>query len=60
MFDNLVAQQVLRARYRSRSPSTNAPIFGRVDSRGGYPLVAMHFQLHVPQIRQSIAINGQA
>lgn len=36
------------------------PIFGRLNSRGGYALVAMHLQLHVPQIRQSIAINGQA
>ena len=34
------------------------PIFGRLDSRGGYAVVAFHLQLHVPQIRQSIAING--
>ena len=60
MFDNLVAQQVLRARYRSRSPATNVPIFGRLDSRGGYALVAMHFQLHVPQIRPCSGINGEA
>ena len=36
------------------------PIFGQLDSRGGYALVAMHLQLHVPQIRQSIEINGEA
>jgi hypothetical protein len=36
------------------------PIFGRLDSRGAYALVAFHLQLHVPQIRQSIAINGAA
>ena len=36
------------------------PIFGRLDSRGGYALVAMHFQLHVPQIRQCSGINGEA
>ena len=36
------------------------PIFGRLDSRGGYAVVAFHLQLHVPQIRQSIAINGEA
>jgi len=36
------------------------PIFGRLDSRGGYALAAFHLQLHVPQIRRSIAINAQA
>lgn len=36
------------------------PIFGRLDSRGGYALVAMHLQLHVPQIRQSIELNGKS
>ena len=36
------------------------PIFGRLDSRGAYALVAFHLQLHVPQIRRSIAINGTA
>lgn len=36
------------------------PIFGRLDSRGGYALVAFHLQLHVSQIRQSIAINGES
>ena len=34
------------------------PVFGRLDSRGAYALVAFHLQLHVPQIRRSIAING--
>lgn len=33
------------------------PIFGRLDSRGAYALVAFHLQLHVPQVRRSIAIN---
>lgn len=36
------------------------PIFGRLDSRGAYALVAFHLQLHVPQIRRSIEINGQS
>ena len=36
------------------------PIFGRLDSRGAYAVVAFHLQLHVPQIRRSIEINGQA
>jgi hypothetical protein len=36
------------------------PIFGRLDSRGAYALVAFHLQLHVPQIRHSIEINGQS
>ena len=36
------------------------PIFGRLDSRGAYALVAFHLQLHVPQIRRSITINGAA
>ena len=30
------------------------PIFGRLDSRGAYALMAFHLQLHVPQIRRSI------
>ena len=36
------------------------PIFGRLDSRGAYALVAFHLQLHVPQIRRSIVINGES
>lgn len=36
------------------------PIFGRLDSRGAYSLVAFHLQLHVPQIRRSIEINGES
>jgi len=36
------------------------PIFGRLNSRGAYALVAFHLQLHVPQIRRSIAINGES
>ena len=39
-------------------PRTNAAFY--IDSRGGYALVATHLHLHVPQIRQSIAINGEA
>jgi len=34
------------------------PIFGRLDSRGAFALLAFHLQLHVPQIRRSIAINA--
>jgi hypothetical protein len=34
------------------------PIFGRLDSRGAYALLAFHLQLHVPQIRRSIEINA--
>jgi hypothetical protein len=34
------------------------PIFGRLDSRGAYAMLAFHLQLHVPQIRRSIEING--
>ena len=36
------------------------PIFGRLDSRGAYAVVALHLQLHVPQIRRSIELNSQA
>lgn len=36
------------------------PFFGRLDLRGAYALVAFHLRMHVPQIRQSIARNGQA
>jgi hypothetical protein len=36
------------------------PLFGRLDSRGGYALVAFHLQLHVPQIRRSIELNGES
>ena len=34
------------------------PIFGQLDSRGAFAVVAFHLQLHVPQIRRSIEING--
>ena len=36
------------------------PIFGRLDSRGAYALVAFHLRLHVPHVRRSIAVNGRA
>jgi hypothetical protein len=36
------------------------PIFGRLDSRGAYAVVAFHLQLHVPQIRRSIELNGDS
>jgi hypothetical protein len=36
------------------------PIFGRLDSRGTYALMAFHLQLHVPHIRRSIEINGRS
>lgn len=35
------------------------PIFGRLDGRGAYALLAFHLWLHVPQIRRSIEINGR-
>jgi hypothetical protein len=36
------------------------PIFGRLDSRGAFALLAFHLRLHVPQIRRSIEINGRS
>ena len=36
------------------------PIFGRLDSRGAYALMAFHLPLHVPHIRRSIEINGRS
>lgn len=35
------------------------PIFGRLNSRGAFALLAFHLHLHVPQIRRSIVINAQ-
>lgn len=35
------------------------PFFGRLNSRGAYALLPFHLQLHVPQIRRSIEINGR-
>ena len=35
------------------------PIFGRLNSRGAFALLAFHLQLHVPQIRRSVLINAQ-
>ncbi len=34
------------------------PIFGRLNSRGAFALLAFHLHLHVPQIRRSIRINA--
>lgn len=34
------------------------PIFGRLNSRGAFALLAFHLRLHVPQIRRSILINS--
>ena len=34
------------------------PIFGRLNSRGVYALLAFHLRLHVTQIRRSIELNG--
>lgn len=34
------------------------PIFGRLNSRGAYALLAFHLRLHVTQIRRSIELNG--
>ena len=36
------------------------PLFGRLNSRGAYALLAFHLQIHVPQIRRSIEINGRS
>ena len=36
------------------------PIFGRLNSRGAFALLAFHLRLHVPQIRRSIEINGRS
>lgn len=33
------------------------PIFGRLDSRGAFALLAFHLQIHVPHIRRSIMVN---
>lgn len=33
------------------------PIFGRLNSRGAFALLAFHLQLHVAQIRRSVSIN---
>lgn len=35
------------------------PIFGRLDSRGAFALVAFHLRLHVPHVRRSIEVNGR-
>jgi len=34
------------------------PIFGRLNSRGAFALLAFHLRLHVPQIRRSILVNS--
>ena len=44
---------------RGRRPVPALPGVGRFDSRGAYAVVAFHLQLHVPQIRHSIELNGQ-
>lgn len=36
------------------------PIFGRLNSRGAFALLAFHLRLHVPQIRRSIELNGRS
>lgn len=35
------------------------PIFGRLNSRGAYALLAFHLRLHVPHIRRSIEANSR-
>jgi hypothetical protein len=35
------------------------PIFGRLDSRGAFALVAFHLRLHVPHVRRSIEVNAR-
>jgi len=34
------------------------PIFGPLDSRDVFALLAFHLRVHVPQIRHSVAVNG--
>jgi hypothetical protein len=36
------------------------PIFGRLNSRGAYALLAFHLRLHVPHVRRSIEANGHS
>jgi hypothetical protein len=36
------------------------PIFGRLDSRGAFALLALHLRLHVPHVRSSIEANGRS
>ena len=36
------------------------PIFGRLNSRGAYALLAFHLRLHVPHVRRSIEVNGRS
>jgi hypothetical protein len=35
------------------------PIFGRLNSRGAYALLAFHLRLHVPHVRRSVEVNGR-
>jgi hypothetical protein len=35
------------------------PIFGRLNSRGAYALLAFHLRLHVPHVRRSIEVNAR-
>ena len=36
------------------------PIFGRLNSRGAFALLAFHLRLHVPHVRSSIEANGRS
>lgn len=36
------------------------PVFGRLNSRGAYALLAFHLRLHVPHVRRSIDVNGRS
>jgi len=35
------------------------PIFGRLNSRGAYALLAFHLRLHVPHVRHSVEVNAR-
>ena len=36
------------------------PVFGRLNSRGAYAVLALHLWLHVPHVRRSIEVNGRS
>jgi len=35
------------------------PVFGRLNSRGAYAVLAFHLRLHVPHVRRSIEVNSR-
>jgi hypothetical protein len=36
------------------------PVFGRLNSRGAYAVLAFHLRLHVPHVRRSIEVNSRS